>query len=266
MLAHCSSFPYTVKTRDRTSFTRSNNGWLAKKGPGSASSRHRVVVVRAQNRPTWPPGLDPLHLILMEREAILAGDFGFNPLGLGEDPENLKWYVQAELVHARFAMAGVAGILATDLLRVTGISNLPVWYEAGATKFSFASTRTLIIVQLLLMGFVETKRYMDFRTPGSQAKEGSFFGLEASLEGLEPGYPGGPLLNPLGLAKDIKNAHEWKLKEIKKWFFPLLSLSLSLSLFFSISLLTLAFLCREIGNGGNSWNLCSSKCHTCWPY
>ena len=101
---------------------------------------------------------------------------------------------------------------------------------------------------------------MDFKYPGSQAKEGSFFGLESALEGLEPGYhlaptylrlnynfsikiayyvyimesrfiacdrpflkfdiwlnryPGGPLLNPLGLAKDIKNAHEWKLKEIK---------------------------------------------------
>ena len=27
---------------------------------------------------------------------------GFDPLGLGEDPEALKWYVQAELVHARF--------------------------------------------------------------------------------------------------------------------------------------------------------------------
>lgn len=36
--------------------------------------------------------------------------------------------------------------------------------------------------------FVETKRLMDFNSPGSQAKEGSFFGLEASLEGLEPGY------------------------------------------------------------------------------
>lgn len=29
---------------------------------------------------------------------------------------------------------------------------------------------------------------MDFRNPGSQAKDGSFFGLEAALEGLEPGY------------------------------------------------------------------------------
>lgn len=28
-------------------------------------------------------------------------------------------------------------------------------------------------------------------------------------------YPGGPLLNPLGIARDIENAHDWKLKEIK---------------------------------------------------
>ncbi|KAJ4964354.1 hypothetical protein NE237_024293 [Protea cynaroides] len=173
-------------------------------------SRPYLTIVRAQ-RPTWLPGLDPPpHL-----DGTLAGDFGFDPLGLGEDPESLKWYVQAELVHARFAMAGVAGILFTDLLRVTRISNLPVWYEAGAVKFSFASTQTLFIVQLILMGFAETKRFMDFTNPGSQAQEGSFFGLEAALEGLEPGYPGGPLLNPLGIAKDIKNAHDWKLKEIK---------------------------------------------------
>ena len=45
----------------------------------------------------------------------LAGDYGFDPLGLGEDPESLRWYVQAELVHSRFAMLGVAGILLTDV-------------------------------------------------------------------------------------------------------------------------------------------------------
>ncbi|XP_043712611.1 photosystem I chlorophyll a/b-binding protein 5, chloroplastic isoform X2 [Telopea speciosissima] len=143
--------------------------------PTTTTSRPHSTIVRAQ-RPTWLPGLDPPpHL-----DGTLAGDYGFDPLGLGEDPESLRWYVQAELVHARLAMAGVAGILFTDLLRVTKISNLPVWYEAGAVKFNFASTETLFIVQLLLMG-----------------------------------YPGGPLLNPLGLAKDIKNAHDWKLKEIK---------------------------------------------------
>ncbi|KAF3772941.1 Photosystem I chlorophyll a/b-binding protein 5 [Nymphaea thermarum] len=174
-------------------------------------SRPRTLAAVRAQRASWLPGLDPPpHL-----DGTLAGDFGFDPLGLGEDPESLRWYVQAELVHARFAMAGVAGILFTDLLRLTGVSDLPVWYEAGAVKFDFASTRTLFIVQLILMGFVETKRYMDFISPGSQAKEGSFFGLEAAFEGLAPGYPGGPLLNPLGLAKDIDDAHELKLKEIK---------------------------------------------------
>ncbi|VVA92750.1 unnamed protein product [Arabis nemorensis] len=197
-------------------------GFLLRGGHDSSTvSTRRISSVRAAGggvnptvaveRPTWLPGLDPPAYL----DGKLAGDFGFDPLGLGEDPESLKWYVQAELVHSRFAMLGVAGILFTDLLRTTGISNLPVWYEAGAVKFDFASTKTLIVVQFLLMGFAETKRYMDFVSPGSQAQEGSFFGLEAALEGLEPGYPGGPLLNPLGLAKDIGNAREWKLKEIK---------------------------------------------------
>ncbi|KAF6139028.1 hypothetical protein GIB67_010754 [Kingdonia uniflora] len=106
-------------------------------------------------RPTWLPGLDARPYL----DGSLVGDYGFDPLGLGEDPESLKWYVQAELVNARFAMTGIAGILFTDLsntksldhiyliysdssssifiklmvhcllqlLRVTGISNLPVW-------------------------------------------------------------------------------------------------------------------------------------------
>ncbi|MCL7038020.1 hypothetical protein MKW94_016545 [Papaver nudicaule] len=179
--------------------------------PARLSTRFARTCVRAQKRPTWLPGLDPPAYL----NGTLAGDYGFDPLGLGEDPESLKWYVQAELVHARFAMAGVAGILFTDLLRVTRLVNLPIWYEAGAVKFEFASTTTLIIVQFLLMGFVETKRYMDFVSPGSQAQYGTFFGIEAALEGSENGYPGGPLFNPLGLARDVESARVWKLKEIK---------------------------------------------------
>ncbi|WJX41371.1 Photosystem I chlorophyll a/b-binding protein 5, chloroplastic [Trifolium repens] len=197
-------------TIGKSSTARHN--WLRPAATGTGvTRRYRQICVAAQQRPTWLPGLDsPTYL-----DGTLPGDFGFDPLGLGEDPESLKWYVQAELVHCRFAMLGIFGILVTDLLRVAGVSNIPVWFEAGAVKYEFANTGTLIVVQLLLMGYAETKRYMDFVSPGSQAKEGSFFGLEASFGGLEPGYPGGPLLNPLGLAKDIKNAHDWKLKEIK---------------------------------------------------
>jgi light-harvesting complex I chlorophyll a/b binding protein 5 len=104
-----------------------------------SSARARVAVVRAStDRATWLPGLDspsyldgtsviwhsPLQVLsfsCIDRLADiclcwrLPGDFGFDPLGLGEEPAALKWYVQAELVHCRFAMLGVAGILFTDV-------------------------------------------------------------------------------------------------------------------------------------------------------
>ncbi|KAJ8450598.1 hypothetical protein Cgig2_020235 [Carnegiea gigantea] len=67
------------------------------------------------------------------------------------------------------------------------------WYEVGATKFDFATTKALLVVQLLLMG-----SYMDFINPGSQAREGSFFCIEAALESLEPGpelLPGSNLIS-----------------------------------------------------------------------
>ena len=57
----------------------------------------------------------------------MPGDYGFDPLSLGSDPEILKYFQQAELVHARFAMAAVAGILIPGAL----IPGFPQWYEAG---------------------------------------------------------------------------------------------------------------------------------------
>lgn len=187
---------------------------------GKRSMKALYVVVRADSSPPekqqeerrlWLPGLDPpAHL-----NGSLPGDFGFDPLELGKEPETLRWYVQAELIHARFAMAGVAGILFTDLLRTTGLKDLPVWYEAGATQFDFADTKTLFVVQLILMGFVETKRYMDIVVPGSQGTEDSFLGIEPALQGLEPGYPGGPLFNPFGLAVGLGKPQLLKEREIK---------------------------------------------------
>jgi len=48
--------------------------------------------------------------------------------------------VHAELIHSRFAMAGVAGILIPDILTHVGLLNVPVWYNQGliAQQGSFA--------------------------------------------------------------------------------------------------------------------------------
>jgi hypothetical protein len=59
----------------------------------------------------------------------------------------------------------------------------------------------LLVVQFFLCGFVETKRWQDINSPGSQGEAGSFLGFETALKGTsELGYPGG-IFDPLGLSK-----------------------------------------------------------------
>lgn len=55
-------------------------------------------------------------------------------------------------------------------------------------------------MQLFLCGFVEVKRWQDFRKPGSQAEVGSFLGFEGAFKGTDNGYPGGPF-DFMGLTK-----------------------------------------------------------------
>lgn len=92
----------------------------------------------------------------------LPGDNGFDPLALGEDPENLKWYVQAELQNGRWAMLGVAGIIIPEALTKAGILNVPVWYEAGAAETSIPFP-TLLAIEFLLFNYVELRRWQDIK-------------------------------------------------------------------------------------------------------
>jgi len=170
----------------------------------------RAITVAAADRPLWCPGVaPPKHL-----DGSLAADFGFDPLGLGKDPTALKWYVQAELVHSRFAMTAVAGILIPGLLKSAGILRIPEWYTAGqAANGYFAPFSVLLAIQIILFGFVETKRWVDFNKPGSQGEPGSFLGLEGGLKGKENGYPGG-IFDPLGFSNSA-TYEENKVKELK---------------------------------------------------
>eukprot|EP00878_Enallax_costatus_P043886 GHUV01051987.1.p1 GENE.GHUV01051987.1~~GHUV01051987.1.p1 ORF type:complete len:185 (-),score=46.19 GHUV01051987.1:122-676(-) len=128
-------------------------------GRARVSSRSRTAarVVCAAGRPTWLPNLTPpAHL-----DGSLAGDFGFDPLGLGADAGRLKWYTEAEKTNGRWAMAAVAGIMGQELLGVS-----PEWWNAGAKDYGIPMT-PLLAVEFLIMGFLETKRYQGFKETGS---------------------------------------------------------------------------------------------------
>lgn len=182
--------------------------------PTVASRASRASTVRV-SAASWLPGSPaPKHL---EGNTALAGNFGFDPLGLGKDPESLRWYQQAELVHGRTAMTAVAGILFPAILTKAGILNVPEWYDAGkvSNDTSGLPFNALLAVQLFLCGFVEVKRWQDFKKPGSQGEPGSFLGFETAFRGGENGYPGGAF-DPLGLAKEgPEKLADYKLKEIK---------------------------------------------------
>ena len=84
----------------------------------------------------------------------------------GFDLESLKWFAQAELMHARWAILAVAGILIPELLERLGFIENFSWFDAGAREY-FADPTTLFVVQMALMGWVEGRRRADMIKPGS---------------------------------------------------------------------------------------------------
>lgn len=171
------------------------------------------MTVRAADRPVWYPGNDPPSYL----DGSLPGDYGYDPLGLGSDPDTLKWFVQAEIFHGRWAMIGTTGVLIPGLATKTGVVDFPEWYDAGKVfvESSGIPFATLLMSQLLLMGWAEAKRYYDFLEPGSQG-DGSFFGITDDFKGNGNGYPGGLFFDPFGLSRgDPEMLKDYKVKEIK---------------------------------------------------
>jgi hypothetical protein len=76
-------------------------------------------------------------------------------------------YRQAELVHCRWAMLGVAGVLAQEILKPDVF-----WYEAGLPEnlpgpFKGINMGGLLAWEFLMMHFVEVRRWQDIRNHGS---------------------------------------------------------------------------------------------------
>lgn len=154
----------------------------------------------------WMPGQPrPPYL-----DGSIPGDFGFDPLGLAEVPENYKRYQESELIHGRWAMLAVPGVLIPEAL---GLGN---WVEAQkwaatpggqATYFGipvpWGTLPIILAVEFLAIAFVESKRNDE---PDFEKRK----------------YPGGPF-DPLGFAKDPKKLEEYKLKEVKNGRLALLA-------------------------------------------
>lgn len=184
---------------------------LAPYSLGLRDGRQGQLAVRAQSsRTSWLPGTElPQHL-----DGSLPGDFGFDPLRLGENPEALKWYQQAELQNGRWAMLGVFGILFHNLLGKLGLggpaATTTTWFNAG--KFDYGvDNRTLLAIEFFLFAWVELRRYQDLKKPGATNQD-PIFKNQSLPQGNEPGYPGG-IFDPFGLSKG--DGGELRLKEIK---------------------------------------------------
>jgi len=171
-------------------------------GKRTTGPRRVVAAAAAERAAVWcPGGPTAAHL-----DGTLPGDFGFDPLCLGADPEKLRWNREAELLHGRFAMAGVAGAVAQELVHPD------VFFYEAATKadlpFPIAG---LVAFQFLTMHWVEVRRWQDWKNPGSVDQD-PIFG-DQKLEKHEVGYPGG-VFDPFEFAEPAE-LDRLKLAEIK---------------------------------------------------
>merc|ERR1711871_152782 len=168
--------------------TRTMTGSSSRSILAARPSRTSVVgrrATRAQaakaDRPMWYPGAKaPKYL-----DGSMEGDYGFDPLRLGQNENLVKYYREAELMNGRWAMAAVAGILFTEA------AGLPDFVQAATQDYGIPFN-TLVITQVIVMGVLEYYRIKSFEKTG-----------ECSLLLQAP-------FDPLGLKSE-----ETKVKELK---------------------------------------------------
>jgi light-harvesting complex I chlorophyll a/b binding protein 4 len=122
---------------------------------------------------------------------------------LGASPENLKWFKESELVHSRWAMLAVAGILVQEIVKPDIF-----WYDAP-TKIELPfPILGLVAFEAWAMHYVEVRRGTDLKKPNSVNGDPVF--TQFSIPDHEPGYPGG-IFAPF-IPGDLA---ELKVKEVK---------------------------------------------------
>jgi light-harvesting complex I chlorophyll a/b binding protein 1 len=129
------------------------------------------------------------------------GDFGFDPLGLGEVPENLERFKESELIHARWAMLAIPGVLIPEALGYGNWVSAQKWAATPGGQATYLGNPVpwgtlpiILAVEFIAIAFVESQR-------------------NGESDPEKRKYPGGPF-DPLGFSKGA-NLEELKLKEIK---------------------------------------------------
>ncbi|KIZ02104.1 light-harvesting protein of photosystem I [Monoraphidium neglectum] len=167
---------------------------VAKQTRGVSARVSRARVVRAQARAgNWLPGSAAPEWL----PDSLPGNFGFDPLGLAKDPASLARFTESEVIHGRWAMLGVAGALAVELLGFGNWFDAPLWVRGSGG----------VVTVAVLLAAVN----------GGNA---TWFGIDVpfdlntllAIDATKRIYPGGPF-DPAGLSKG--NLEELKLKEVK---------------------------------------------------
>ncbi|KAK1365115.1 hypothetical protein POM88_040676 [Heracleum sosnowskyi] len=67
-------------------------------------------------------------------------------------------------------MLGAAGIIIPELLTKLGILNTPSWYTAGEQEY-FTDKTTLLLVELIFIGWAEGRRWADILKPGGSPEK-----------------------------------------------------------------------------------------------
>jgi light-harvesting complex I chlorophyll a/b binding protein 1 len=155
--------------------------------------RSSLVVRAAAKAGNWLPGSDTPDYL-----DGLPASYGFDPLGLGKTDSSLERFTEAEIINGRWAMLGVAGALAPEVLGLgdwysaplPAINGEPLTYFGVPVPFSL---ETLLAIEFVAMAGAESYR-----------------GAQEDPEKRK--YPGGAF-DPMGLSKG--NLDELKLKELK---------------------------------------------------
>lgn len=146
----------------------------------------------------WLPGQPrPAHL-----DGSSPGDFGFDPLGLAVVPENFERFKESELIHCRWAMLAVPGVLIPEFLGLGNWVEAQQWAATPGGQATYlgqpvpwGTLPIILAVEAFTIAFAEAQR-----------------NDEKDLEKRK--YPGGPF-DPLGFSKNPKQFEEYKVKEVK---------------------------------------------------